>query len=539
MNQTNKIPKLSFPDFGFPVHALLVEHKGALLQNEAFAPYQDGQLHRMFSITKSFCSLAIGALCAEGKLSLDDKIVDFFPEYVKTSPHPYLADMSIRNMLMMQTCYSATTYKLDMTSDWVESFFTTEPSHRAGQIFNYDTSASHTFAALIKKLSGKGVLDYLRTLGFDRLGLSADAYIICDPFGAEMGGSGLMARPSDLLIAMRLVMDLVNGTFFDSLERTLEADALSNADGSTTDAQTKAPQAADADATKTAGALPSADTQRALYPSLVTDAHPISFWLHYASYLKAATSWQTPNIHTGQTIDEQQGYGYQFWMLRDGGCAMYGMGGQYAIMYPQLDLIYVTAADTQNIKGGTQFLLNAINAHMRQIYAIEHAGVALDAKQAATPKKATQVFGMELDAQTAKEAEAALLTQQPASETALPFAGSYRLHDNASGFTGFDISDGLLRLSQRWGAIEYLYEFPFGWNETKEGRTDKYQQRIFTSGRLEADGAFYLNTQILDEYVGSIHMLFRFTEGKVSLFMRKIEETYFKEFGGFFEGERC
>jgi len=151
---------LRLKESGLPIHSFLAEQGGTLLKEAYEAPYTAMDLHRMFSITKSLCSLAIGFLYADGKLSLDNRITDYFPEYCSCGDiQPWLKEMTIRHMLSMETCHSSTTYKADTSKNWVESFFTTPPSHRSGQIFLYDTSSSHTLAALVKKLSGKGILN--------------------------------------------------------------------------------------------------------------------------------------------------------------------------------------------------------------------------------------------------------------------------------------------------------------------------------------------------------------------------------------------
>ena len=99
------IPKFSGRHFPFPLHSVLVWQRGRLLEEKYFSPYDPSLLHRMFSITKSFTALAIGGLIAEGKLALTDKIIRFFPEYVPDDPHPFLAEMTIGDMLSMRTCY--------------------------------------------------------------------------------------------------------------------------------------------------------------------------------------------------------------------------------------------------------------------------------------------------------------------------------------------------------------------------------------------------------------------------------------------------
>ena len=301
--------------FPFPMHSICVWQKGNILQEEYFGAFRRDDMHRMFSITKSFTSLAIGALISEGRLRLNDPIVKYFPEYTLKEPHPYLAQMTLYDMLTMRTCYPSTTYKIDMKSHWVKSFFTAPADHRPGQIFKYDTSSAHTMAALVQKISGRTVLDYLREIFLDTIGFSKEAHILLDPFGCEIGGSGLVCTTKDLLLVARLLLSLYNGTWEND------------------------------------------------YPDLAGCADSIydrSFWKRYADYIREAMSYHVSTLHEGKTLDERQGYGFQFWLVRDGGVMMYGMGGQYIVLYPAQELIFVTTADTQMIGGGTQYILDEI-----------------------------------------------------------------------------------------------------------------------------------------------------------------------------------
>ena len=438
---------LSLKKSEFPVHSFLADKGGKLLKEAYEAPYEKDDFHRMFSITKSFCSLAVGFLYEEGRLSLEDRITDYFPEYcLNREIHPWLREMTIRHMLSMETCYSSTTYKLDSSKNWVESFFTTAPTHRSGQIFLYDTSSSHTLAALVKKLTGKGLLDYLREKCLDQIGFSKDAYILSDPFGSKMGGSGLMARPMDLLKLGRYCMDTIR-----------------KGEGK------------------------------------------------FADYLREAVSFQVPTIHSGDTLDEQQGYGYQFWRIRKG-FAMYGMGGQYVLFYPEEDLVFVITADTQKIKGGNQKILDLVYE------AVDRACHRPD-----------RLAGPE---------ETAGLKQSQIEPDQKAWDASYRLYQNPAGFSRLTLSfgpaEGLLVLSGK--DTDFL--FPFTFEEARISVLPKYEQRIALQGMWAHDRTLYLPVQIVGECVGSIHLLLRLSEDKITVWMRKIEETYFNEFQGFLEGER-
>jgi len=281
-----------------PMHSLLLMHCDKLIFEGYYAPLTADSLHRMFSISKSFTSIAIGLLVDEGSISLEDPIIKYFPEKLpaKGNIHPWIAQMTIKHMLMMRTCHASTTYKLDLSSDWVASFFTTPPTHPPGTIFHYDTSAAHTLCALVEKLTGQNILDYLKKK-LHILGFSKESYMIKDPFGVSMGGSGLVALPTDLMKF---------GYFIAHRGLVLGEQLLS------------------------------------------------------PSYIDMAVSPLTANCVTAPLPSEAQGYGLQFWRNERNGFTCYGMGGQLIIFLPDYQLICVTTADTQSIQGGNQQIYNAL-----------------------------------------------------------------------------------------------------------------------------------------------------------------------------------
>lgn len=292
---TNFLTKLEQQQL--PIHSALIMRHGKLCMETYYKPYTRQTLHRMFSITKSFVSIGIGLLAEEGKLSLDDKIIDYFPEKLpKEGPHPYLAMLTIKDMLAMTTCHDKTTYKAPGTTDWVESFFTVTPSHVPGTNFAYDTSSTHTLGALIEKLSGMELLDYLRIKFLDEIGFSKDAFILKDPNGVSMGGSGLCATPYDILKVIYLIAH----------------DGVWNG--------------------------------KQLLP---------------AEYIRSAKMMHSDPYGKQSALEEMQGYGYQIWLTRNNGYVLFGMGGQLALYVPEKDIFMVTTADAQGRQGGVQLIYEA------------------------------------------------------------------------------------------------------------------------------------------------------------------------------------
>lgn len=280
-----------------PIHSFILMKDEKIIAETYYAPYKADTFHRMFSVTKSFVSIAIGLLEEEGRLSVNDKIISHFPEKLPEGElSPYLSEMTIKDMLMMSTCHNMTTYKAPGVTDWVGSFFTTPPAHVPGTTFSYDTSSTHTMCALVEKITGMKLLDYLRTKFLDDAGFSKNAYIMEAPGGESFGGSGLMATPMDLLKFIYIISQ--NGKLND----------------------------------------------KQVIP---------------AEYIKAATSCQIDTYGKSSSWEEMQGYGYQFWRTTHNGFACYGMGGQLACYYPDQNIILITTADTQGRQGGTQLIYDA------------------------------------------------------------------------------------------------------------------------------------------------------------------------------------
>lgn len=280
-----------------PMHAVLLMHKGELITEGYYAPYKKGMQHRMFSIVKSLNSLSIGLLEQEGRLKLSDRIIDYFPDKLPNPVPPFLAAMTIEDMLRMRSCHAQTTYKASQM-EWVESFFKTPPTHKPGTVFHYDTSAAHVLCMLVERVSRMPMLDYLKERVLKEIGWSDASYLIKNDFGDPQGGSGLMCTPMELLLLGKLLLE--KGSWMG----------------------------------------------RQLLPR---------------EYLEKATSPLTPNAVTGGVKSERMGYGYQIWCGEYDSFVLYGMGGQLVICFPQYDFICVTCADTQGLGGGNQLIYQALH----------------------------------------------------------------------------------------------------------------------------------------------------------------------------------
>lgn len=268
-----------------PMHSLLLVRDNKLAFESYWAPFHQQRKHRMYSISKSFAAIAIGVMADQGKISLSDKVVSFFPEKISGTPSPFLAEATIQDLLKMTSVHDGTTYKTPTgidKEDWIATFFQTQPTHKGGTAFNYDTSASTILSAIVEKVSGMSFLEYLREPLLDPIGFSKDAWCVKEPGGYSWAGSGVLCTSRDLA---RMALVLLNEGKWNG-EQLLSKE-----------------------------------------------------------FVAEATANQVDNRIANTR--ENAGYGYQIWRLPQNGFAFFGMGSQLALCYPQHNFLLVQTADTQ------------------------------------------------------------------------------------------------------------------------------------------------------------------------------------------------
>ncbi len=267
------------------MHSFLMLRKGKIIAEGYWKPFDKDYLHRMYSVSKTFVSAAIGILADQGKISLEDKIVAYFPDKLPGGElHPFVKEMNIRDLLMMATPYSCgTTYKFT-DKDWAWTFFNEKDVHPAGTVFYYDTSGTYILNVIVERVTGKPFLEFLKDHMLREIGFSENAWCIKAPEGYSWGGSGVMATTRDLA---KFASVFLNGGKFNGKQ----------------------------------------------YIS--------------GEYVKDATKKQIFNNTDGAGQRCNAGYGYQIWILNNGAFSFRGMGSQHAICIPEKDFLFVCTADTQ------------------------------------------------------------------------------------------------------------------------------------------------------------------------------------------------
>ena len=180
------------------MHGMLLTLEGQTLAEGYWKPWRAEQPHRMYSVSKSVVSLAVGMLADEGRLSLDDRIAAYFQEWTGGDKPELLLRVTIRDMLRMATCYDRAMYSPLKDEDWTKPFFFGRPTHVPGTVFSYDTSASQVMCALVERLCGKPILDWMEEKLFQPLGMKGAKKWLRDRAGVSQGGTGLIMTLRDL-----------------------------------------------------------------------------------------------------------------------------------------------------------------------------------------------------------------------------------------------------------------------------------------------------------------------------------------------------
>ena len=189
------------------LHGFELRVGGEIRTEGYYAPFVKGEPHRLYSVSKSMVSLAVGLLLDDGKLSLSDPIVHYFRDKLPEHPDPRLMRLTIRDMLRMATCHCRTTYREFVDFNYDGTFFTVPPTHEPGTMFHYDTSCSQVLGALVQRLSGKGLLEFLSERIFAPLGADDPKRWLTDASGVPTGGTGLLMSLRDLGKVAQMVMD--------------------------------------------------------------------------------------------------------------------------------------------------------------------------------------------------------------------------------------------------------------------------------------------------------------------------------------------
>jgi len=275
------------------MHSLMILRHGKVIAEGWWNPYRPDLKHTLYSLSKSFTSTAVGFAIAEKKLSVNDKVASFFPGKLPASITPFLSDLKVRDLLSMSVGQDPDpTGPIVITDDWIRSFYATPVLNKPGAVFLYNSAATYMLSAIVQKVTGEKIIDYLTPRLFKPLGITGMDWET-DLMGINTGGWGLRIKTEDIAKFAQLYLQkgIWNG-------------------------------------------------QQVLPEGWAEEA--TTFKIDNAPYDDQSKK---------DSSDWKQGYCYQFWRSRHNSFRGDGAFGQYALVLPEEDAVIAITSETMDMQG--------------------------------------------------------------------------------------------------------------------------------------------------------------------------------------------
>lgn len=284
------------------VESIMVLQHGKVIAEHWMGEGKPDVPHSLWSVSKSFTSTAVGFAVAEGKLNVTDKVISFFPDELPAEVSDNLKNMEIRHLLTMTCGQDEEVRSVRDTTNaesWVKGFLAGPVVHEPGTYYVYNSLGTYMLSAIVQKVTGEKVVDYLQPRLFDPLHIDAPEWDE-SPQGINCGGWGLHLKTEDLA-KMGLFL-LQKGKW--NGQQLLPQDWVETASSAVV-------------SSVPSGVRPEEAEQKGL---------------------------------TVENSDWVQGYGYQFWRCRHNCFRADGAYGQYIIVMPEKDAVVAVTANVDDMQ---------------------------------------------------------------------------------------------------------------------------------------------------------------------------------------------
>lgn len=281
------------------IHSVMIVKNGNVIYSRWQSQGAANKPHVLHSVSKTFTATAVGLAIADGKIALTDKVVDFFPDKLPTNVSDHLKGMTVRDLLTM-SCGHDTEPTMRGNQDWVSAFLSHPVLHKPGTFYLYNSLGTYMLSAIVQKVTGEKVLDYLTPRLFEPLHIDKPRWEE-SPQGVNCGGWGLYLKTEDLAKMGQLLLQKGkwNGQQLIPAEWVAE---MSKKQVDSVNPGTRLEDAA----------------------------------------VKGMTT---------ETSDWMQGYGYQMWRCRPGCFRADGARGQYIIVVPDMNAVIAITSDVEDLQG--------------------------------------------------------------------------------------------------------------------------------------------------------------------------------------------
>ncbi len=210
---------------GNPIVSALIVKNGYLVHAAYYNPnfgMGENDTRNIYSCTKSFTSTLIGIAVSMGFLSIDDYMIDFFPNLTIQNLDSRKRAITVEHLLTMTSGLpwdeSSVPYqhpdndwrRMIESDNWVEFVINRPMEYAPGERWVYNTGGSHLLSAILTQATNMTALEFAETYLFGPLGITDYAWSR-DSQGNNNGGSSLVILPRDM--AKLGFLFLNNGTW--------------------------------------------------------------------------------------------------------------------------------------------------------------------------------------------------------------------------------------------------------------------------------------------------------------------------------------
>ena len=286
---------------GLDVHSIMIVQHGKVLEEAWRSEGHPDSLHILNSVSKTFTATAVGFAVSEGLLSVEDTVISFFPDELPDYVSENLAKMQVKHLLTMtgghDTDPTGTVLRgSEPVDNWAEYFLAYPVEHEPGTYFVYNSVGTYMLSAIVQKVTGEKVLDYLTPRLFEPLGIEGATWSE-SPQGINAGGWGLYLKTEDLAKMGQFLLQ--KGSW--NGKQLLPAEWVEEATSKKTES------------------LPAG-----MKPEDITPDYQRSDWV--------------------------QGYCYQMWRCRHGAVRADGANGQYILLLPEQDAVVAMTAHLNDMQ---------------------------------------------------------------------------------------------------------------------------------------------------------------------------------------------
>ncbi len=196
------------------INGIVIVKNGKICAEKYFNGRSSSSYQTVRSVSKSFLSALIGIAVDKGMLNLDQKFVDYYPEY-KTVPDQRFNNITLRHLLTMRSGIKGDEeiyFNFTSSGNWVSTIAHTTLAFEPGLQKLYSTAGTHLLSAVLTKVSGMSAREFADRNLLEPMGITLKNWLT-DPQGIYFGGNDMYFTTRDIALLGILYMNkgMLNG----------------------------------------------------------------------------------------------------------------------------------------------------------------------------------------------------------------------------------------------------------------------------------------------------------------------------------------